>query len=150
MSFENELEKFGLEPVFEERLYGRYEFTVKVGGDEFKGHFHNEEIQWLQPQPRQMIGDDKTDTLEKSIYKLMNEHRTTSEGKDVELTVAFEGRLHERQQFTIQIQGEEYKGFVHEGEIQWFQPHPQQELKNEHVQAIEAEIHEKVADQEKE
>ena len=150
MSFENELEKFGLEPVFEERLYGRYEFTVKVRGDEFKGHFHNEEIQWLQPHPRQMIGDDKTDTLEKSIYKLMNERHTTNEGNDVELTVAFEGKLHERQQFTIQIQGEEYKGFVHEGEIQWFHPHPHQDHKDEHVQAIEAEIHEKVADQEKE
>ena len=97
-----------------------------------------------------MLGDDKTDTLEKSIYKLMNEHRTASEGKDVELTLAFEGRLHERLQFKIQIQGEEYKGFVHEGEIQWFHPHPQQELKNEHVQAIEVDIHEKVADQEKE
>ena len=150
MSFENELEKIELEPVFEERLYERYEFTVTVRGDEFKGHFHNEEIQWLQPHPRQMLGDDKTDNLEKSIYKLMNQHRTASEGEDVELTLAFEGRLHERLQFTIQIQGEEYKGFVHEGEIQWFNPHPQQELKNEHVQAIEVDIHEQVADQEKE
>lgn len=155
MSFENELEKIGLEkielePVFEERLYERYEFTVQVQGDEFKGHFHNEEIQWLHPHPRQMLGDDITDTLEKSIYKLMNEHRAASEGKDIELTLAFEGSLHERLQFTIQIQGEEYKGFVHEGEIQWFHPHPQQELKNEHVQAIEVDIHEKIADQEKE
>lgn len=150
MSFENELEKFELEPVFEERLYERYEFTVIVLGEEFKGHFHNEEIQWLQPHPRQMLGDDKTDTLETSIYKLINEHRTTSDEEDVELSLAFEGRLHERQQFTIQIQGEEYKGFVHEGEIQWFHPQPHQELKNEHVEAIEVEIHEKVANQEKE
>lgn len=149
MSFENELEKFGLEPIFEDRIYERYEFTVKVQGDEFKGHFHNDEIQWLQPQPGQMIGNDKADTLEKSIYKLMKEYSTTSSVKDVELTPAFEGKLHERQQFTIQIQGKEYKGFVHEGEIQWFHPHPHQELKDEHVQAIEAEIHEKVVDQEK-
>ncbi len=150
MSDKNELEEFEVEPVFENRLHERYEFAVKVHGSEFKGHFHNEEIQWLQPHPRQMIGDDKTDALAKSIYKLMKEHSTTSGVKDIELTPAFEGRLHERQQFTIQIQGEEYKGFVHEGEIQWFHPHPHQELKDEHVQAIEAEIHEKIADQEKE
>ncbi|MFJ7826272.1 hypothetical protein [Psychrobacillus sp. NPDC096623] len=149
MYFENELEKFGVEPVFEERLYERYEFTVNIRGEEFKGHFHNEEIQWLQPHPRQMIGDDKTDTLEKSIYKLMNENGTNKDGKDLELTLAFEGRLHERQQFIIQIQGKEYKGFVHEGEIQWFHPQPHQEHENEQVQAIEGEIHEKVADSEK-
>ena len=73
MSDENELEEFGLEPIFENRLYERYEFAVKVRGDVFKGHFHNDEIQWLQPHPKQMIGDDKAETLEKSIYKLMKE-----------------------------------------------------------------------------
>ncbi|OKL35410.1 hypothetical protein [Domibacillus mangrovi] len=150
MSFENELEEFGLEPIFQERLYERYEFTVKVRGDEFKGHFHKDEIQWLQPHPRQMIGDDQTDTLEKSIYKLIKEKSITSEGNNVKLTPAFEGKLHERQQFTFQVQGKEYQGFIHEGEIQWFHPHPHQELKKKHVQAIEAEIHEKVAEQENE
>ena len=63
---------------------------------------------------------------------------------------AFEDRPHERRQVILKVHGEEFKGFVHEGEIQWFHPHPHQKLKDEHVEAIETEIHEKVADTSKE
>ena len=38
------------------------------------------------------------------------------------------------------------KGHFHEGEIEWMHPRPKQKLKDEHVEAIEAEIHEKVED----
>ena len=65
------------------------------------------------------------------------------------MTQAFQDRLHERPQVTFKVMGEEFKGFVHEGEIRWFLPHPKQRLKDEHVEAIEREIHEKAAEQSK-
>jgi hypothetical protein len=61
----------------------------------------------------------------------------------------FEDRPHERRQGILKVEGAEFKGFVHEGEIDWFYPHLKQKLKDEHVEAIETEIHERVADQRK-
>ena len=37
--------------------------------------------------------------------------------QDIEMKLAFEDRRHERHQVTLKVHGEEFKGFVHEGEI---------------------------------
>ncbi|MBA9027480.1 hypothetical protein [Peribacillus huizhouensis] len=145
----SEIQDFEVETVFENRVHQRHAFSFKIHGDEFKGHFHNDDIQWLHPHPKQMIGEEKLEIIENKIYELMSQYGISSGIKDFEIIQAFEDRLHERQQFTLQVQGEEYKGFVHEGEIQWFHPQPMQKLEDDHVQAIELEIHEKVAKQAK-
>ncbi|MFS0593839.1 DUF5342 family protein [Cytobacillus horneckiae] len=139
------LEDFEVETVFENRVHQRYAFTFNVQGDEFRGHYHEDEIQWLHPHPKQMIGESKVDAIEATIHKLMGQYGISSGIKNFELKQAFEERIHERQQFTLQVHGEEYKGFIHKGEIQWFHPQPKQKLDTPHVQAIESEIHEKVA-----
>lgn len=143
-----ELENFEVETVFENRVHERHAFTFKVQGDEFKGHFHEGEIHWLHPHPKQMIGEDKIEIIERTIHSLMRQYGVSKEIKDLEIKPAFEDRIHERQQFSFQVQGEEFKGFVHEGEIQWFHPQPKHKLEDDLVQAIESEIHEKVAEQE--
>ncbi|MBM4765425.1 hypothetical protein [Bacillus sp. B15-48] len=151
MSEENvkpEIKDFEVETVFEDRVHERYAFTLKVDGNEFKGHFYEDEIQWLHPQPQQMIGENEITVIENSVYDLMRQNGLSSGIQDFELKPAFEDRIHERQQFTLQVQGEEFKGFVHDGEIQWFHPHPQQKLDDEHVQVIESEIHDKLAEEE--
>jgi len=138
------LEDFDVEPLFEDRVHQRHAFTCKVQGDEFKGHYHEGEIQWLHPHPKQMIGESKVESIETMIHSFMGQH--ISKGiKELQVTQAFEDRVHERTQVTIQVQDEEYKGFVHNGEIQWLHPHPQQRLDDQQVQAIESEIHEKIA-----
>ncbi|MBS4199215.1 hypothetical protein KHA93_06045 [Bacillus sp. FJAT-49732] len=48
----------------------------------------------------------------------------------------------------MQVFGEEFKGFVHEGEIQWFHPYPKQKLEDGHVFAIESEVHKMVEEHE--
>lgn len=143
------LEGFEVETVFEDRIHERYAFAFNIEGNEFKGYFHEEEIQWLHPHPKQTIGEHKMEVVESTIYDLMRQYGISSGIQDFEITAAFEDRIHERQQFTLQIQGEEFKGFVHEGEIQWFHPQPQQKLDDNQVQLIESEIYEKVAEQEK-
>ena len=97
-----------------------------------------------------MIGEEKVDVIENKIHELLREHGIFSPLQDIEMKQVFEDRPHERRQVILKVQGDEFKGFVHKGEIQWFHPHPQQKLKDEHVEAIETEIHEKVADQSKE
>lgn len=144
------LEDFAVESVFEDRVHERYAFTFKVDGGEFKGYFHENEIQWLHPHPKQMIGEEKVDAIESVIYKLMKEYGISSDANELEVKPVFENKAYERYQFTLKVQGEKYKGFVHESEIQWFHPQPSQKLEDQQVEAIEAEIHEKVADRKKE
>jgi hypothetical protein len=54
--------------------------------------------------------------------------------------------IHKRHAFSFTVEGDEFKGHFHEGEIEWMQPHPKQKLKDENVEAFEAEIHEKIED----
>ncbi|MEH7379508.1 hypothetical protein V7138_03365 [Bacillus sp. JJ1533] len=139
------IENFKVEPFLEDHVHHqRHAFTFKIQGDEFKGHFHDDEIKWLHPHPKQMIGEEKVEVIESAIYDSMKEHGITSGIKDFEIKQAFEDRTYERKQFILQVQGEEFKGFVHEGEIQWFHPQPHQKLEERHVEAIETEIHEKI------
>ncbi|MEH7180987.1 hypothetical protein [Neobacillus vireti] len=121
----------------------RHEFSFKVDDNEFKGHFQEGEITWMHPYPKQILGEEKEAKIENKIRELLGEHGVPGGIDDIEMTQAFEDRLHERRQVTLKVQGHEFKGFVHEGEIQWFHPQPKQKLNEEHVEAIETEIHEK-------
>ncbi|KAB2334870.1 hypothetical protein F7731_14025 [Cytobacillus depressus] len=140
------IEDFEVETLYEDRPHERHAFTFKVDGDEFKGHYHEGEIIWLHPHPKQMVGESKVAKIEAAIQSLMSKYGITSGIEDFELMPAFEDRLHERQAFTMQVDGEEFKGFVHEGEIQWFHPQPMQKLSEDHVEKIESEIHEIIAE----
>ncbi|OCA85035.1 hypothetical protein [Pseudobacillus wudalianchiensis] len=144
------LEDFEVETVFPNRVHERYSFTFKIEEDEFKGYFHEDTIQWMHPHPQQIVSKEEMAAIESTIYELMRQHGISSRVEDLEIKPAFEDEVHERHQFTLQVQGEEFKGFVHEGEIQWFHPQPQQKLEDKHVEAIENEIHEKIADHIKE
>lgn len=146
---EPELKDFEVESVFEDRSYERYAFAFKVDGHEFKGYFHEDEIQWLHPHPKQLIGEEKVDAIEAMIHKLMAQYGISTDAKELEVKPVFEDKAYKRHQFTLKVQGEQYKGFVHEDEIQWFHPQPKQKLKEQQVEAIEAEIHEKFADYKK-
>lgn len=145
---EPELEDFEVETLFENRMHERLAFTFKVEGEEFKGHFHNEEIMWLNPHPKQKIGESKVDKIESTIYSLMRHYGISKEIQDLEIKPVFEDTNHKRQQFSLQVQGEEYKGFVHKGEIQWFHPQPHQKLEDGLVQVLESEICVKAAQKE--
>lgn len=143
-----ELKDFEIKTIFEDRVHERLAFTFKVEDEEFKGHFHNDQIMWLNPHPKQKIGESKVDSIESTIYSLMRRYGISKEIEDLQIKPAFEDTAHERHQFSLHVQGDEYKGFVHKGEIQWFHPQPQQKLEEGLVQILETEIHEKVAQQE--
>ncbi|WP_142826283.1 hypothetical protein [Planococcus soli] len=144
------LENFEVTSVFEERVYERYEFTFKVENHEFKGHYYENKIQWLHPHPKQLIGEEKVGAIESVIHKLMVQYGISSETKELEVKPVFEDKAYKRLQFSLNVQGEQYKGFIHEDEIQWFHPQPKQKLKEEQMEAIEAEIQGKLVDYQKE
>jgi hypothetical protein len=145
-----EVKEFEVEQILSGHpIHKRHEFSFTVDGNEFKGHFHEGEITWMHPYPEQIIGEEKEAKIEKKIRELLGQQGISSQTQDIEMKQVFEDRPHERRQVILKVEGAEFKGFVHEGEIDWFYPHPKQKLKDEHVEAIETEIHEKVADQRK-
>lgn len=58
-----------------------------------------------------------------------------------EVESKFEDRQHERHQFKLVIDGKYYKGDYHDGQIQWLNPHPQQNLDENKLHAIENEVY---------
>lgn len=58
-----------IKPLLKGQVYERYQFTVKVQDDEFLGHYHEGEIQWLQPQPKDHLED-----VENKVHKVMADY----------------------------------------------------------------------------
>lgn len=141
---DNKIEDFEVEKVFENRLHERLAFTFKVKEQEFKGHYHNNEIQWLNPSPIQMLDENTVERIEATVHSFMQHYLVLNDIQEIEITPVFEDTPHERHKVSIHVQGEEYKGLVHNGEIQWFHPQPLQNLDKDTVQALETEIQEKV------
>ncbi|GIP56682.1 DUF5342 family protein [Paenibacillus sp. FSL W8-0186] len=56
---------------------------------------------------------------------------------NIRIKSMFKNQVHERKQFTLQFKGNSYQGIFHEGKIQWFNPQPQQKVKE-----VESKVHE--------
>lgn len=142
---EQVVDSFEVEPLFEDRPHERLAFTFKIEGDEYKGHFHEREIQWMHPHPKQLIGQEKSEQIEYIIYKLMRQSgHMDDEPQDLVVRPAFEDRPHERCEFKLKVQGETFKGFIHDGEVQWFHPQPHQKLEDEQVEELEKLVQDEV------
>ncbi|OCA92872.1 hypothetical protein [Pseudobacillus wudalianchiensis] len=66
--------------------------------------------------------------------------------QDFEVEPMFEDQVHERHQFKLNVEGMDYRGLFHEGEIHWFNPHPKQNLGDSHVEAIESQVYDLITD----
>lgn len=145
---QHDIQNFEVEHILRDHpKHNRHAFSFSVDRDEFKGHFHEGEITWMHPHPKQMYSGEKVEKIENQIHKIMSQQGISSQLQDFEIIQAFQDRPHERRQVILKVIGEEFKGFVHKGEIRWFHPHPKQKLNDEHVEMIETKIHEKVAKQ---
>lgn len=56
----------------------------------------------------------------------------------------FEGQFHERNQFSLNVEGNHYKAIYHNGDITWFHPHPLNDVKKESLTNMEEEIHKRM------
>ncbi|QCJ42195.1 hypothetical protein FAY30_09920 [Bacillus sp. S3] len=52
-----------------------------------------------------------------------------------------EGTAREQSHFSLNLEGQDYKGMVHGGKIHWYNPHPKQKIEEEHLSAIESQVH---------
>lgn len=139
-----EVSNFEVEQILSDHpKYNRHEFTFTVDGNEFKGHFHEGKITWMHPFPKQIVGEEMEAKIEDEVSQLLEPNEVSNDINDFEMKQVFEDRPHERHQIILNVEGHEFKGLVHEGEVNWFHPHPSQKLTDEHIEAIETEILEK-------
>lgn len=63
-----------------------------------------------------------------------------------EVKPMFEDQIHERYQFSLNLEGNDYKGMYHQGEISWFHPLPHNTVQDELLEQVEAQVHQKMQD----
>ncbi|MFK2825382.1 DUF5342 family protein [Bacillus sp. B190/17] len=135
-------EDFEVKPLFEDQVHERHQFTLNIQGNQYQGLFHEKEINWFHPHPERSLEEDHLKAVESKVHNLMSDHLEDSNQnfEDFEVKPLFEDQVHERHQFTLNIQGNEYQGLFHEQEISWFHPHPERTLEEDHLKAVESEV----------
>ena len=66
--------------------------------------------------------------------------------KDFNIKPLFEDQVHERPQFSLTFEGNNYQGILQDGEIQWFHPQPQNNLDKEDLQVLESKVYKTLND----
>lgn len=138
------VDDFKVEPVFADRTYERHQFKLVIDGRNYKGDFHEGEIHWLNPHPKQYVGKSEMKALEAEIRDLLTERGVEDETDKLEvepMLINPESQLH---LFKLKIQGQEFKGIFRDGEIEWFHPEPRYKMRDERVEKVEEKVHEKM------
>ncbi|WP_419887002.1 hypothetical protein ACN6MT_15795 [Neobacillus niacini] len=60
--------------------------------------------------------------------------------ENFEINPLFEGTVHEHPHFSLNVEGNEFKGMIEDNKIHWYNPHPKQTFEQEKVSAIESKI----------
>lgn len=139
------VDDFEVEKVFEDRQYERIQFKLIIDGRNYKADYHDGEIQWLNPHPKQDVGEEEVNAIEEEVLELLSEQgiRNEADGIEIERSIS-NNQTRPLQLFKLKIQGEEYKGTFINGEIEWFHPKPRRKLKEERVKKIEEDVQKKL------
>ena len=60
-----------MKPLFEGQANECFQFKLNIEGNDYRGIFHDKEVQWFQPQPYHKIGKDELDFVESNVCNLM-------------------------------------------------------------------------------
>lgn len=137
------VDSFEVEPKFEYRQHERYQFKLVIDGRNYKGDYHDGEIKWLNPHPKQDIEADYLKAVEAEVHDLLGDHGLKDDTDDLEIEPMLTNQSRELHMFKLNIQGEEFKG-TFDGEIKWFHPKPRRKLNEERVNKVEEKVHEKM------
>jgi len=143
------VDSFDVKKVYEKRMHERQRFSFSLNGKEFKGNFHNNEIQWLNPHPKQDVDANHLEWIEGEIHRLLGEDEGLEEVGDMEVKPFLENQSHEAHQFKLRIEDEEFKGIIRDGSLEWFHPKPRRKVNNDKVEKVEKKLHDKVKEQKK-
>ncbi|WP_342514189.1 hypothetical protein MKY34_05375 [Sporosarcina sp. FSL K6-1522] len=63
-------------PLFEGQVHERIQFKLNIEGNNYRGIFHDKEVQWFNPQPHSKIEEDDVNFVEANVHNLMFKHLT--------------------------------------------------------------------------
>lgn len=65
---------------------------------------------------------------------------------DIEIEPFLEKYSREAYKVKLKVDGDEFKGMVQEGDLEWFHPKPLRKLNDQKVEEMEKKVHDKVKD----
>ncbi|MDW0108434.1 DUF5342 family protein [Sporosarcina aquimarina] len=143
------VDDFEVEMIYDNRTYERNQFSFSLNGKEYKGDYLEGKIHWLNPDPKQDLDDEQLMWVESEVHRLLNENNdedAVEEFNEFEVTPMFNEQVHEAHQFKLLIDGEEYKGLMRHGKLEWFHPKPRRKINSAKVEKIEKQVQKKMKD----
>jgi hypothetical protein len=58
-------------PLFEGQANERFQFKLNIEGNDYRGIFYDNEVQWFQPHPHSKIEKDDVNFVEANVHNLM-------------------------------------------------------------------------------
>jgi hypothetical protein len=141
------VDEFEVDEKFKDRIYERHQFTLKIDDKRYKGDFYDGDIHWLNPHPKQDLGETRVKAVEREVHALLGDHGVKSHTDDMEVNVLFSDGHQEVHEFKLKIGDENFKGLFRNDEIEWFHPKPTQKITDVRVEKVEEEVKEKIKDQ---
>lgn len=138
------VDKFEVEPIFEARQHERHQFKLVIEGKKFKGDYTDGEIKWLNPHPKQVISEEELESVEAEVHRLLDQQGVRDETDEMEVEPLLKKQASNMQMFKLKINGEEFKGTFHNGEIDWFHPKPRRKLDDERVEKVEKKVYDEM------
>lgn len=68
---EDEIE---VKPMLDGKSQTAHQFRLTIQGDEYKGIFRNEKMEWFHPKPRRKLKEEHVEEIEGKIHKKMKKH----------------------------------------------------------------------------
>lgn len=137
------VDKFEVEPIFEERQHQRHQFKLDIDGKKYKGDYINGDIRWLNPHPKQVVNEEELKAIEKEVYCLLDVEGVWDEIDEMEVEKMLTGKARDKQMFKLKINGESFKGTFVNGGIEWFHPKPRRKMADERVKKVEEQVYKK-------
>ncbi|GAB4074082.1 hypothetical protein GCM10028778_15850 [Barrientosiimonas marina] len=127
---------FDVKTIFKGRPHERQQFSILLDGKEYRGHYTDNEIQWMHPHPIQDVDQDQVDWLEKELHQLLEGDKKLQHADDVEIESVMKGPAHVSHYFKLNIGGEIFRGMIFNGVLHWYRPDPLDKLSEEEFEEL--------------
>ncbi|CAM3259168.1 DUF5342 domain-containing protein [Filibacter tadaridae] len=68
------IEHFEVEQLFADQVHERYQFKLKIKGNDHQGLFEDGRIKWFNPQPETIHEVESIAAIESQVHGLMRNH----------------------------------------------------------------------------
>ena len=141
------VDDFEVEEVFGERQHKRSQFKFIIDDRKYTGYYHDGEIQWMHPHPKQDVGEIEVKAVEAEVLELLSDRGIRKETESIEVEPMLKNHTRSLQKFKLKIQGEEFVGTLLNGNIEWFHPKPTAKLNADRMKSVEENVKKRIEEE---